>query len=86
MRPALRGNDIVDKGIGGLVISVIVLQSNLYQNSILLSLAVDDTVIQGSLSLIQILDKLPDPALIVKGTLLPGIFPFIGERDSESFC
>ena len=86
MRAALGRDDVVDKGIGGLVVAVVVLQRDLDQHAVLLALAVDDIVIQRGLALIQVLDKFPDSAFIVERPLFPRLHPLIGERDAESLC
>ena len=62
------------------------LHRDLYENAVLLTLTVDDILIQRSLALIQILDKLADTALIVEGPLLPGLHSLIGQSDPKTLC
>ena len=80
MGSALRSIDIVNKCINILSVGIIVLHGYFHKHAFLGPLAVDHLLIQGSLSLVEIGDKLLDTALVVECFLF-FFFPFIPEGD-----
>ena len=70
MRTAFRRGDIVDKTVGALGITVVVLQRDLNINAVLFSLTVNEVVIDRRFSLIQVGDEFLDSSLIVEGMFL----------------
>ncbi len=66
MRTAFRRIDIIDKTEYTLVIRIVMLERNFHINIILFTLKIQNVRIERLLALIQISDKLLNPALIIK--------------------
>ena len=62
------------------------LEGNLDIDAILHALAVDDIRVKRCLSLIQVLNKLPDSALIMERPLLRRILSLVRERNAKPLC
>src|SRR2546426_3303116 len=82
VRPTLDGVDVVDEGVDGLLVGVVVLERDLDGGPIALPREEDDPRVEHVLVLVQILHELDDPTLVEEIVALPGA-P-VGELDREA--
>ena len=84
MRAALRGMDVVGKGVDVLLIGVVVLESDLHRGPLDDALHVDGVREKDLFVFIEIADKFDDAALVMVDTLNGGLHALIGQGDAHA--
>ena len=85
MGTSLRRRNIVDKTERRFVVGIIVLHGHFHHDSIFDSFKIKNIFVKRRGTSVQILNKFPDSAFIVKDNFLRLLFSFISGNDLQSF-